>query len=64
MMRKDLYMIALVRQVYKENMLAQTVVQQRYDHNYTIFHHAKELNKSSFFAGCGDGILKYFLIYY
>ncbi|KAH7529218.1 hypothetical protein FEM48_Zijuj05G0161200 [Ziziphus jujuba var. spinosa] len=31
MMRKDLYMIALVRQVCKENMMGQAVVQWGYD---------------------------------
>ena len=32
MMRKGLYMIALVRQVYKENMEIRTMVQWGYDH--------------------------------
>ncbi|XP_052881697.1 uncharacterized protein LOC108464537 isoform X4 [Gossypium arboreum] len=30
-MRKDLYMIASVRQVYKENMMDQVIIQQRYE---------------------------------
>lgn len=37
MMRKDLYMIALVRQVYKENTEGQTVVQQGYDPDLVYF---------------------------
>lgn len=32
MMRKGLYMIALVRQVYKENLEIRTMVQWGYDH--------------------------------